>query len=183
MWWRSHAPKARISPAALLRGYASATERPKGRQCAKGSEASVQRRAVASRAAMSNSPGRSGTKDRAGGGNGAHERGAPPPVAPEGGAGLGIEVDQGGRAASALEIGGHMDGQGGLAGAALLGYQCDGVHCVRNPAESIPDAAAWLGARRLPRSHTAAMPRSRRQPAGPLGQVCRHGRLLRNGSS
>ena len=57
----------------------------------------------------------------AGGGNGAHERGAPPPVAPEGGAGLGVEVDQGGRAASALEIGGHMDGQGGLAGAALLG--------------------------------------------------------------
>ena len=39
----------------------------------------------------------------------------------EGGAGLGVEVDQGGRAASALEIGGHMDGQGGLAGAALLG--------------------------------------------------------------
>ena len=57
----------------------------------------------------------------AGGGNGAHERGAPPPVAPEGGAGLGVEVDQGGRAASALEIGGHVDGQGGLAGAALLG--------------------------------------------------------------
>ena len=80
---------------------------------AKGREARVQRRAVASRAAMSNSPGRSG--------NGAHERGAPPPVAPEGGAGLGIEVDQGGRAASTLEIGGHMDGQGGLAGAALLG--------------------------------------------------------------
>ena len=59
MWWRSHAPKAGISPAALLRGYASATERPKGRQCAK--------------------------------------------------------------AARALEIGGHMDGQGGLPGAALLG--------------------------------------------------------------
>ena len=57
----------------------------------------------------------------AGGGNGAHERGAPPPVVPEGGASLGVEVDQGGRAASALEIGGHMDGQGGLAGAALLG--------------------------------------------------------------
>ena len=39
MWWRSQAPKARISPAALLRGYASATERPKGRQCAKAARA------------------------------------------------------------------------------------------------------------------------------------------------
>ena len=39
MRWRSHAPRARISPAALLRGYASATERPKGRQCAKAARA------------------------------------------------------------------------------------------------------------------------------------------------
>ena len=83
MWWRSHAPKARISPAALLRGYASATERPKGRQCAKAARAPMRAGAAGSA---------KGSLE-AGGGNGAHEQGAPPLVAPEGGAGLGIEVD------------------------------------------------------------------------------------------
>ena len=86
--------------------------------------------------------GKGSESAEAGGGNGAHERGAPPPVAPEGGAGLGVEIDQGGRTASTLEIGDHMDGQGGLAG------------------------ATWLGARGLPQSHAAAMPRSQRRPAG-----------------
>ena len=47
MWWRSHAPKARISPAALLRGYASATDRPRGRQCAKAARAPMRAGATA----------------------------------------------------------------------------------------------------------------------------------------
>ena len=177
MRWRSQAPKARISPAALLRGYASATERPKGRQCAKaarapmragaasarsvvlprggtwfsttakGSEARAQRRAVESRAAMSNSPGRSGTRARsaaraaasaadsecgggidhdearagaarggkgsleAGSGHCPHERGAPPPVAPEGGTG---------KTTLAVHVAADFEGAGGSA--ALHGW-------------------------------------------------------------
>ena len=120
MWLRSHAPKARISPAALLRGYASATDRPKGRQCAKAARAPMRAGATSAPYSCTAASARSVVRPRggfgvrggidhdearagaagggkgsleAGGRNGAHERGAPPPVAPEGGAGLGIEVD------------------------------------------------------------------------------------------
>ena len=52
MWWLSHAPKARTSPAALLRGYASGTERPKGRQCAKAACAPMRAGAASARSVV-----------------------------------------------------------------------------------------------------------------------------------
>ena len=46
-----------------------------------------------------------------------------------------------------------MDGQGGLAGSALLGHERDRVHGVRNTAESIPDSSYWLWNWIVPRLH------------------------------
>ena len=57
-------------------------------------------------------------------------------------------VNQNGRAAGAFEVGGQVDGERGLAGAASLGDECDRVHGVGNAARQ-----ARIGAPRKGRGH------------------------------
>ena len=88
-------------------------------------------------------------------GDRAHERGTPAPVAPQGGAGLGIEVDHGGRAPGGLEGRGQVDGEGGLSRAALLGYKREREHGVRTTSEASPDSPGRLWSRAVRQPHLA----------------------------